>query len=68
MQFQYLNARGGTEIMLIAVRSEVTDYLVPHTWTSSDRIEDFFQMSFGMDLGHFAGRLESYLLSGLSGT
>lgn len=50
------------------MRSEMSDYLVPHTWTSSERIEDFFHMTFGMDVGHFAGRLESYLLSGVSGT
>lgn len=60
--------RTGTEVLLISTRSDREHFTKPHTWASSRSVEDFFQLSYDEGPEEFAGRLESYKLSGIEGT
>ncbi|EKM49190.1 uncharacterized protein PHACADRAFT_33584 [Phanerochaete carnosa HHB-10118-sp] len=66
-ELKALHQRTGVEILFSAVRGDQSDFLAPHTWSTDEKLEDFFQMTFGMEFGRFTGKLESYVLSGLSG-
>ncbi|PSR94370.1 hypothetical protein PHLCEN_2v4455 [Hermanssonia centrifuga] len=63
-----LYARTGTEVLLFAVRSNFEHYARPYTYSTSERVKDFFQMSFDCDVGDYARQFETYCLSGAKGT
>jgi hypothetical protein len=62
-----LHARTGTEMIFIAVRSDVTDYLGPLVSTTSERGVDFIRLATKSDLTTLALRYEAYCLSGIEG-
>ncbi|KAF9521576.1 hypothetical protein CPB83DRAFT_750655, partial [Crepidotus variabilis] len=66
-EIRSLHARTGTEVLLVAVRGDIDDYLHPLTIFSSERCPNFFRVACNMELTRFALRLESYLLSGIDG-
>lgn len=66
-QLEPLYNRTGLEILLIAVRSDEQSVTCPEVWTTSQRVEQFFQLTAGTSLMDFAGKLECYCLSGLEG-
>ncbi|KAI0083733.1 hypothetical protein BDY19DRAFT_858173, partial [Irpex rosettiformis] len=66
-KLQALHNRTGTESLLIAVRSSSSSFLHPRISTTSDRIDDYFQLQTKVSTAQFAGMLESYLLSGIEG-
>lgn len=66
-QLDCMCTRNGTEALLIVTRSDRDQYPKPHTWMSSPSVEDFFTLSYNEAPGDFAGRLESYKLTGVEG-
>ena len=66
-QLKELHQRTKTHMILFAVRHDMMDFFAPHTWSSDTAVEEFFQMSFGVEVGQFAVKLESYMLSGVPG-
>ncbi|KAF9524895.1 hypothetical protein CPB83DRAFT_752564, partial [Crepidotus variabilis] len=66
-EIRALHARTGTEVMLVAVRSDVDDYLRPLTIFSSERCLNFFRVGCNMELTRFAIRFEAYCVSGIDG-
>ncbi len=66
-QLDSLYARTGTEMLLFAVRSNFDHFPRPYTYSTSDRVEDFFSISFGRDVGDYAKSMEAFCLSGASG-
>ncbi|THU96507.1 hypothetical protein K435DRAFT_797260 [Dendrothele bispora CBS 962.96] len=67
LELQRLNARTGTEAVLIATRSDIAHYLKPDVFQTSDRINEFFVMSVKQPVGDLAVRMEAYMLSGVQG-
>ncbi|KAI0072743.1 hypothetical protein K474DRAFT_1604546 [Panus rudis PR-1116 ss-1] len=65
-QLEDLNARTGTETVLIAVRSSLQDYLPPQVFTTTPRINDLFHTLYGEPVEDYASHLEGYILSGVS--
>lgn len=68
MQASLLYERTGTEVLIMAVRSDSDDYLSPYTFTTGDRIDDFFKLIFDTTITRISGKLESYCLAGIQGT
>ncbi|KAI0338444.1 hypothetical protein BDW22DRAFT_1313901, partial [Trametopsis cervina] len=66
-QLENLYHRSGTETLLLCVRSKATDYMRPMSWSTSDRIDDHFQMQFKKSTLDYVGMLESFMLSGIEG-
>jgi hypothetical protein len=62
-----LHNRTGTEALLVVSRADRSHYTRPHTWSTSQAVEDFFQLSYEETPDDFAGRLESYKLAGVEG-
>ena len=67
VQANLLRNRTGTEVLLIAVRSDCDDYLAPFSFTTTERIDDFFKLILGNTITQFSGKLESFFLSGIEG-
>jgi hypothetical protein len=67
-QIQTLHARTSIEVILFAVRSHSGQYNRPHVTITSDRIEDFFQLSLKHTVHEVAMKLEAYCISGVQGT
>jgi hypothetical protein len=62
-----LHNRTGVEALLVLSRSDRSQFTRPHTWSTSQSVEDFFQLSYEETPDDFAGRLESYKLAGVEG-
>jgi hypothetical protein len=56
-----------TEALLVVSCADRSHYTRPHTWSTSQAVEDFFQLSYEKTPDDFAGRLESYKLAGVEG-
>ncbi|THU85585.1 hypothetical protein K435DRAFT_618384, partial [Dendrothele bispora CBS 962.96] len=67
LELQRLNARTGTEVVLIAVRSNVSHFHRPEVVMTSDRPMDFFNMAFKQPISDVAARMEGYMISGVEG-
>lgn len=52
---------------MIAVRSDCDDYLAPFSFTTTERIDDFFKLILNSTITQFSGKLESFFLSGIEG-
>lgn len=68
LQMADLNARTGTQIIVIAARSNHQDFLRPYVWTSTPQLASFFHTTFNSHIADFAIKMEAYGLTGLSGT
>lgn len=64
MQITELCARTQTEAMVLVVRGKYDHINQPWTFCTNPKIEQFFNMIAGRELGDFAHKLESYCLSG----
>ncbi|THU87444.1 hypothetical protein K435DRAFT_867294 [Dendrothele bispora CBS 962.96] len=62
---QRLNARMGTETIMIAVRSNVGHFYRPEVFASSNRPMDFINMAFKESVTDVAAQMEEYVLSGV---
>ncbi|THH23220.1 hypothetical protein EUX98_g7958, partial [Antrodiella citrinella] len=62
-----LATRTGVEVILLSVRGNVTQNHHPFSYVTSDRVEDFFKMSYKTSLPDMLAQLEAYCISGLSG-
>ena len=67
MKLEYLSHRTGTEIMVVGSRSQSSSFLVPFTWSTSDQLDEHFQLKCKMSPAQYAAQLECYLLSGVEG-
>ncbi|THV02223.1 hypothetical protein K435DRAFT_620800, partial [Dendrothele bispora CBS 962.96] len=65
LELQRLNARTGTEVILIAVRSNVSHFHRPEVVTTSDRPMDFINMAFKQPISDVAARMEGFMISGV---
>ena len=59
--------RTGTELLIVAWRSDFSQYTQPRSFVTSEGIENFMQLTCKMDVETFAKRGECYLLSGIEG-
>ncbi|OSC99714.1 hypothetical protein PYCCODRAFT_1372588 [Trametes coccinea BRFM310] len=66
-ELRRLYARTGVEIALFAVRSKSDQHSPALTFTTSDRVSDFFLQSLTLPMEEVARRLEAYCLSGVPG-
>ena len=67
MQINALCHHTDTHVLFFATRGNAGDFLVPMVWSTDDRLEQYFQLTFGMKTRRFAGRLELFVLAGLPG-
>lgn len=51
----------------MVVRSEHDHFPAPSTFTTSERVDEFFNLAYSSGLDEFAWRLEAYCLSGVHG-
>lgn len=66
-QIHTLHAHMGIEVICIAVRSSVDDYLRPHIITTSERGHDFVRLVTKSELSSFAVQFEGFCVSGAEG-
>ncbi|KAG6819388.1 hypothetical protein H0H93_012294 [Arthromyces matolae] len=66
-EIQKLHERTKLEVLLIAVRSSREHYTRPFVLTTSDRVNDFMQLTLRETPDDFAMRFEGYCLSGVQG-
>ncbi|EKM48410.1 uncharacterized protein PHACADRAFT_202850 [Phanerochaete carnosa HHB-10118-sp] len=59
--------RTGVEIFLMTLRGDTLHYAKPHLFYTSEIFEQFFQMSFGVELGDWVQKLECYKLGKVPG-
>ena len=62
-----LHARTGTEMLLIAVRSSSDRFNQPYYFNTSDKVSDFFTLTFKFSLPDIVSKLECFCLSGVEG-
>jgi hypothetical protein len=67
LQLENLHHRTEVEFLLFGSRSNSSSFMRPTSWSTSDRIEEYFQLQFKKSPGEFAGMMECFLLSGLKG-
>ncbi|RDX47633.1 hypothetical protein OH76DRAFT_1325377, partial [Lentinus brumalis] len=60
-----LRARTGMEMALVAVRSEQEHLQEPSTFTTSDKMDEYLNLSYNTGIDEIAMRYESYVLSGI---
>ena len=66
-QMSALHSRTGTEMLLVAVRSSSDRYNQPFFFKTSDKVEDFFSLTFKHSLADLVGKFECFCLSGVEG-
>jgi hypothetical protein len=66
-QMSALHSRTGTEMLLVAVRSSSDRYNQPFFFKTSDKVEDFFALTFKHSLADLVGKFECFCLSGVEG-
>ncbi len=66
-QLRRLNARTGIDAGLLTVRTGHDDLHDPTTFTTSPRVDEFFNLVYNTSMDETALRLESYNLSGVHG-
>ena len=54
--------------MVIGSRTNMSHYNRPFIYSTTPRVDEYFQLRCGMSLEQFAKGLECYLLSGIDGT
>ncbi len=59
--------RTGDEICLIVVRSDTSHFNPPESFSTSQRVEDFFEASLNVPVSDVAARMEGYMVSGVQG-
>ncbi|KAI0749269.1 hypothetical protein C8Q80DRAFT_1119594 [Daedaleopsis nitida] len=59
-ELRRLNIRTGAEIALVVVRSQHDHFPAPSTFTTSPRVDEFFNLAYKAGLDEFAWRLEAY--------
>ncbi|KAF7791528.1 hypothetical protein EIP86_002544 [Pleurotus ostreatoroseus] len=64
-QFSEMCTRTNAEGLVLTVRTEWEHYNRPFVLSSSERVEQFFQMTCGRSVTDFARQLEQYCLSGV---
>jgi hypothetical protein len=62
-----LHARTGTEMLLVAVRSSSDRFNQPYYFKTSEKVEDFFSLTFKHSLADLVGKFECFCLSGVEG-
>lgn len=62
-----LHARTGTEMLLIAVRSSSDRFNQPYYFNTSEKVSDFFTLTFKFSLPDIVSKLECFCLSGVEG-
>ncbi|KAF8814020.1 hypothetical protein BYT27DRAFT_7068806, partial [Phlegmacium glaucopus] len=62
-----LYSRTGTEMLLVAVRSSSDRYNQPFFFKTSEKVEDFFSLTFKHSLADLVGKFECFCLSGVEG-
>ncbi|KAG6819073.1 hypothetical protein H0H93_015742 [Arthromyces matolae] len=66
-EIQRLHTRTRLEVLLVAVRSSREHYTRPFVLATSDRVDDFMELTLRETANDFALRLEGYCLSGVQG-
>ncbi len=67
MQLARLNARTGDESILITVRADTSHFNPPEVYTTSKRVDDFFDTGIKVPREEVAARMEGYMISGVEG-
>lgn len=62
-----MHNRTGAEALLIVVRTDDDHLNHPHAFATSQKVIDFFQGAYGLDIAQIRQQLESYCLSGVEG-
>ena len=62
-----LHACTGTEMLLIAVRSSSDCFNQPYFFNTSEKVSDFFTLTFKFSLWDIVSKLECFCLSGVEG-
>ena len=67
LQLVALNLRIGADVLLCVLRGEISQWSTPHTFTTSNVFDDYFQMCFEEEIGMWVRRLECYKLGKVEG-
>jgi hypothetical protein len=67
LQVEMLHSRTGTEVLVIAVRSDLRQHLRPHVFYTSDLFTEYFDLTIGKTANDIAFGLEGYCISGIRG-
>ncbi|KAI0343132.1 hypothetical protein BDW22DRAFT_1304847, partial [Trametopsis cervina] len=67
-QLENLHHRTGVEILIVGARSQSSSFMLPFAWSTSDRLDEHFQMQFKVSTAQYAAQMECFLLSGMEGT
>lgn len=51
----------------MAVRGHTDHYFTPHSFSTSERVDSFFNLSMNMPVDQVSLRMEGYTLSGVHG-
>lgn len=63
-----MHNRTGIDTILIVVRTDDDHLNHPHAFVTSNKVVEFFQGAYGVDVSQIGLQLESYCLSGVEGT
>lgn len=64
---EQLHLRTGTEFLVFVSRSTHDDFMRPFTYSTSRRIDDFFQVITQEQPSNLALKLEAFCLTGMNG-